>query len=185
MIFVKNTPNNAGVTVYGDYMDFENLYEALHNITGDEYEFPSYSQIRLRVLAVCYDLRHAMQGDREIEFVDNGMDMDKKRNMGVVCPDKNVYLKINVLWPELLFVTMAINDFIRMYGKKQCKNSYDFLLDKRNIWDPSITMTRLFQVEIAKCIKETVSETSCSRMINLMNNSYPWMSNYTTSTWTF
>ena len=55
MIFVKNTPNNAGVTVYGDYMDFENLYEALHNITGDEYEFHGYSQIRLRVLAVCYE----------------------------------------------------------------------------------------------------------------------------------
>lgn len=50
MIFVKNTPNSAGMEVYGDHIDFENLYEALHNITGDEYEFPNYSQVRLRVL---------------------------------------------------------------------------------------------------------------------------------------
>ncbi len=26
-----------------------------------------------RVLGVCYDVRHAYQGDREIELVDNGM----------------------------------------------------------------------------------------------------------------
>lgn len=34
MIFVKNTPNNTGVAIYGDYMDFENLYEVLHAVVG-------------------------------------------------------------------------------------------------------------------------------------------------------
>lgn len=28
MIYVANTPNNAGVAIYGDCLDFEALYEA-------------------------------------------------------------------------------------------------------------------------------------------------------------
>ena len=35
MIFVKNTPNNTGVAIHGDYKDFENLYEALHTVVGN------------------------------------------------------------------------------------------------------------------------------------------------------
>ena len=42
MIYAKNTPNNMGVAIYGDYMDFENLYEALHNVAGDEEENDGY-----------------------------------------------------------------------------------------------------------------------------------------------
>ncbi|MEW9674265.1 hypothetical protein [Ammoniphilus sp. 3BR4] len=88
MIFATNTPNSMGIAIYGDYMDFEELYEALHAIVGEEGEFPSYDTPRLRVLGVCYDIRHALMGDREIEFVDNGMDEEKKKRMGVITPDK-------------------------------------------------------------------------------------------------
>jgi len=121
MIFVKNTPNNTGVAVYGDYRDFSGLYEALHDIVGNEEEFSDHEMSRLRVLGVCYDLRHAMMGDREYEFVDNGMDDNTKRKLSVLTPDKNIYLKINVLWPELLFVMMALNDFILLYAKKKAR----------------------------------------------------------------
>lgn len=87
---------------------------------GDEDEYVNYDAARMRVLGVCYDIRHARIGDREIEFVDNGMDPGKMKWMSTITPDKNVYLKINVLWPEMLFVTMALNDFIRlMQGSKQ------------------------------------------------------------------
>jgi hypothetical protein len=99
MIYVKNTPQNAGVAIYGDFMDFERLYDSLHNVVGDEGEFIYYETASLRVLGVCYDIRHALMGDREIEFVDNGMDEAKMRWMSAITPDKNVYLKINVLWP--------------------------------------------------------------------------------------
>lgn len=56
MITVESTELNAGVEVSGDYHDFEALYEALHNIVGEEGEFPPYEGARLHVLAVCYDL---------------------------------------------------------------------------------------------------------------------------------
>jgi hypothetical protein len=180
MINVKNTPNNTGVAVYGDHRDFEGLYEALHDIVGDEDEFLNYEVVRIRVLAVCYDLRHAMMGDREFEFFDNGMDEIKMRKLSVITPDKNVYLKINVLWPELLFVMMALNDFILLYAKKKARGSYKSVLDRCNIWDASIAQVRMFQAMVAKCIVETVTQASFTRMMNLMNRDYIWMDNYIT-----
>lgn len=124
MIFAKNTTNNTGIAIYGDFMDFENLYEALHNVVGDEDELVGYYSARIRVLGVCYDIRHALMGDREYEFVDNGLDEDKKRRMEVLAPDKNMYLKIYVLWPEMLFVMIALDDFLELYAKKQAKAKY-------------------------------------------------------------
>jgi hypothetical protein len=180
VIHVKNTPNNTGVAVYGDYMDFEELYEALHSIVGDEDEFISYEAARLRVLGVCYDIRHALMGDREIEFIDNGMNEDKMRRLSTITHDKNIYLTIHVLWPEILFVAMALNDFIRLYAKKQAKKSYDVLMDKQNIWDPSIAHVRIFQAAIAKCMKETIPESSISRTMKLMIKDYTWFDGYAT-----
>lgn len=179
MIFVENTPNNTGVAIYGDHMDFESLYEALHTVVGEEDQFVAYYAARIRVLGVCYDIRHALVGDREIEFVDNGIDDEKKRRMSVLAPDKNVYLKINVLWPEMIFVTMALNDFIQLYARERAKKSYDVMLDKKNIWDSSIAIVRVFQAAIVQCIKEVVSEASFSRMMNLMNKGYTWFDGYT------
>jgi hypothetical protein len=180
MIYVTNTPNNAGVAIYGDCLDFDALYEALHTVVGNEEEHMRYEAARIRVLGVCYDLRHALMGDREVEFIDNGMNKDRMRSMGIIAHDKNVYLKINVLWPELLFVTMALNDFVRLYAEKQAKNNYYAMLDKRNIWDGSIAQVRLFQAAIAKCIKEVVSPASFSRMMNLLNHDYTWTDGYIT-----
>lgn len=178
MLFVKNTPNNTGVAIYGDCLDFDALYDSLHAIVGDEEEFEHYDGARIRILAICYDLRHALMGGREIEFVDNGMDKDKMRILGIITHDKNIYLKINVLWPELLFVITALNDFVRLYARKQSKNSYQMMLDKRNIWDNTIAQVRLFQAAIGICIKEVVSPASYSRMMNLMNHDYPWTGGY-------
>lgn len=180
MIYAKNTPNNTGVAIYGDHIDFEGLYEALHTVVGDEGEFSSYDAARMRVLGVCYDIRHALQGDREIELVDNGMDADKMKWMSVITPEKNVYLKINVLWPEMLFVTMALNDFIRLYAGKKAKKSYDVMMDRLNVWDESITHVRVFQSAIAKCIMETVTDASFRRMMNLMNKDFTWFNGYAT-----
>jgi hypothetical protein len=66
MIYVKNTPQNAGVAIYGDFMDFERLYDSLHNVVGDEDEFISYETARMRVLGVCYDAPHPPCGNLDI-----------------------------------------------------------------------------------------------------------------------
>ncbi len=47
---------------------------ALHAIVGSEEEHPTYDMARIRALGVCYDIRHALMGNREMEFVENGLD---------------------------------------------------------------------------------------------------------------
>lgn len=42
MIYISNTPDSAGVTIVGDCLDLEALYEALHAIIGDEDEYVRY-----------------------------------------------------------------------------------------------------------------------------------------------
>lgn len=170
MIYITNTPNNTGVAIHGDYMDFEEIYQSLHNIVGEEEEYPSYETARNRVLGVCYDIRHALMGDREIEFVDNGMDQDKMRRLSVITHNKNVYLVINVLWPEILLVTMALNDFI-LLNRKKCKHQQ---------WDKTTAAVRKLQATVSECIKQTVSDASYKRMINMMIRDYTWFDGYAT-----
>jgi hypothetical protein len=170
MIRVKSTKNYAGVTISGDFHDFEALYDSLHTIVGDEWEWAAFEGARLRVLGVCYDIRHALMGEREVDFVENGLDQEKMRHLSILANDKNIYLACNVLWPEILFVTMALNDFIKLYAKKQAKNDYNTFSDYRNVWDSSI----------ANCIKEAIPETSVNRVLKLMNYDYSWSDHYAT-----
>jgi len=180
MIHVKNTTNNTGVTISGDFHDLDALYESLHKIVGTEGEWVNYESARLRVLGVCYDIRHALMGNREVSFVDNGLDSDKMKWLSIVANEKNVYYSFNTYWPEILFVTMALNDFVWLYAKKQAKSSYDVMFDYRNIWDSTIATVRGFQAAIADCIKETIPETSINRVLKLMNGSYIWFDHYAT-----
>ena len=64
MLSVKTTENLAGVTVSGTYWDLNALYDALTNVIGEEESYPEFEACRIRVLGLCYDIRHAYQGDR-------------------------------------------------------------------------------------------------------------------------
>lgn len=172
MIYVENTPNNLGVAIYGDYNDLEKLYDSLHNIVGDENQHIPYELPRLRVLGLCYDIRHAMQGDREYEFVPNGMSPEIMRYRGMITPENNLYLKVYALWPEILFIQMVLNEFIVLYGKERSKEYFDLLIDKNNIWDESIAHVRVFQAAVNKCIQATVTEAAYKRMLSKMSSKY-------------
>ncbi|APH03529.1 DUF6904 family protein [Bacillus weihaiensis] len=178
MLKAKATPNFAGITLSGDRDDFEGVYEALHKIVGEEGEYEHVRGSRLRVLGVCYDIRHAMMGNREIELVDNGMDPDKMKWFSTITSEKNVYMSVNLLWPEILFVMMALNDFTKLYATKESKKSYQPFEDYRVIWDQSLIQVRLFQSVIAECLKETVTDAAYSRTLKTMNGSYFETSHY-------
>lgn len=182
MIFVQNTPNNTGVAIYGDYLDFENLYEALHTVLGNEDEHIDCEAARIRVLAVCYDIRHALMGNREMEFIDNGIDEEKKRRMSVLAPEKNVYLKIYVLWPEMLFVTMALNEFLKLHAQKLAKKKYssDLFSENKVIWDKSIAQVRLLQAAVADCLKKIMSDNVYVRILNILNDRFVFIEGYIT-----
>ncbi|NMP21880.1 DUF6904 family protein [Sulfobacillus harzensis] len=175
---MQNTPNLAGIRIAGDYQDLESLYMALHAIVGEDGEYQTFDSARLRVLGVCYDIRHAFQGDREVEFVPNHMDRERMRWHGIIAPEQNLYYKVSIYYPELLFVVSALNQFIRLTAKKMANSARNPLTDKRAAWDGAIAQVRLFQSQVAKCLKEAVTDASYHRMMTLMHRDYPWMEEY-------
>jgi len=91
----ENTENLTGVSITGDYYDFNNLVDAFHTIIVDEYSEKNSEDVELsiRILGVCYDIRHACQGDREVVLLDNDMDDKKMKYHSIRTTNKNVYYK--------------------------------------------------------------------------------------------
>lgn len=178
MIFARMTPKYAGLSILGDYMDLEHLYDALHEVVGEEGEYRGFGAARLRVLGLCYDLRHALMGDRELEFVDNGMTPDKMQRLATIAPQKNVYLAVQIVWPEAIFVTAVLNEFIRMHLAKKVKRTDP--TDGKVIFDPTIAQIRLLQVTVVSCLKEHVSEASFARLLTPMGRGHRWYEDYAT-----
>lgn len=147
MIRIQNTPNLTGVTTSGDFHDLEELYEALHTIVGEESEYTHYDAIRLGVLGVCYDIRHAMMGYRGAHHVPNGLDRDRMQILSVVGSEMNIYLSFETYWPEMIFVCYALNDFIHLHEKNS----------KTHSWDATIATVRKFQAAVATCLQETLT----------------------------
>ena len=70
MLTVKMTPHLLGFEIVGDYAELNSLYDAIHSLVGD-IDDGRYSMSEAiaceRLLALCYDLRHASMGDRYAE----------------------------------------------------------------------------------------------------------------------
>lgn len=176
MITIRNTPNLTGVIISGDFNDFYNLVEAFHEITINEYSEKHYQYVDIstRVLGLCYDIRHAYQGDREIELVDNNMTEDKMKWHSIIAPKSNVYYSCNYLYPEMFFVMLALNELVELRIKDLAKTNYIYkeAMDKKVIWDETIATIRSFQAAFAKCVKDTFTSATFSRWLNVMNSDY-------------
>ncbi len=112
--------NLAGITISGDFHDLEMLVDAFYAVTIDEdnEKYAEYFHNSTRVLGLCYEIRHAMQGDRDIVFVENGLNDLIMQYQKIRAPLKNVYFSCNYLYPEMCFAVMAINELIEIYIKK-------------------------------------------------------------------
>jgi hypothetical protein len=176
MISIKNTPNLTGVVISGDFNDFYNLVEAFYEITISEYseKHQQYIDISTRVLGLCYDIRHAYQGDRGIELVDNNMTEEQMKWHSVITPKTNVYYSCNYLYPEMFFVMLALNRLVELRIRDLTKTNYIYkeAMDKKVIWDDTIATIRSFQAAFVKCIQDTLTSAAFSRWLNVMNNDY-------------
>ncbi|GGK06256.1 hypothetical protein GCM10007063_30940 [Lentibacillus kapialis] len=169
MLNAQHTPNYGGITLYGDYYDFEQLYEAIHTLVGDEDQCPaSYENVRIYILSLCYDLRHAFMGHREGTFVDNGMTENTLKFMNMAGTTKNIYLSFNTLYPQILFTIAALNDFIQMREREV----------NHPEWDTIITSIRQFQATIIQSLEEVLSPHAFKMMVNNMNHWSVDFSNY-------
>ena len=162
MITIKNTPNLTGVTISGDVDDLYNLVEAFHEITINEYseKHHQYIDISTRVLGLCYDIRHAYQGDREVKFVDNNMTEEKMKWHSIITPKSNVYYSCNYLYPEMFFVMLALNALVKLRIMDLTESGYIYkgAMDKKVIWDETIATIRLFQAKFVQIAKESITQ---------------------------
>lgn len=173
MLSIRNTENLTGVTICGDYHDLERLVDAFHILTIDEDSEKYQGLIRMstRVLGVCYDVRHAYQGDREIELADNGMTAEKMKYHGIIVPQNNVYYKCNCLYPEMFYIMLALNTLVRVRIRELIKEKYAIneAYHKDAIWDDIVPIIRTFQAEFVKCVHEVLTGNTFSRWKNLMS----------------
>lgn len=180
MLNVINTKNLAGVSISGDYEDLENLLDALYKITIDELDekySKQYYTMSTRLLSLAYDVRHAMQGDREVEFIDNQIDREKMIQLEILAHPKNIQYSVNVFYPELMFEMLTINELIKLRMDKICKPKSEYVksLNKMVVWDNTISVLRLFQSKVVQSVKEVLTDASFTRWLNIMNPSYTSM----------
>lgn len=96
MLQILRTEDNAGVLVIGAYEDLYALREAISNIIGDKKDYEGYEYVNAVVQHFCYELIHAYRAERD-SFMTNF--------------DTPCY-KFPVLFPEILFIINALNDYI-------------------------------------------------------------------------
>ncbi|GEL77053.1 DUF6904 family protein [Tenuibacillus multivorans] len=169
MISTQNTPNLTGVTISGDYLDFQQLYDSLHDILPMEGEDTMHEEARMRVLSFCYDLRHALMGHREFTYVENGLNDDKMHLIGAVGSTKNIYFAFNTLYPELLFVMMALNYYTENAKYKGRQPGIN----------PSVVVVKNLQTSVLTCLDETLSPQKFLNTIRSINQPKN-LSNYVT-----
>jgi len=176
MITVTNTPNLARVCISGDFYDLGQLVEAFHNITIDEFtknkkEIP-YIDMSTRVLGLCYDIRHAAQGDRNWETKENGLPHILKQSETHQFSKTNLYYSCNYYYPEMIYIMLALDELIelRIYQITKAKYPMRELLFPQVTWDESIAVIRNFQAAFQKNMSSFLSPASMTRWLNLMEN---------------
>ncbi|MGZ9587362.1 DUF6904 family protein [Paenibacillus marinisediminis] len=171
MISVVNTPHYAGVTISGDYNDLDQLYSVLHLLVDEQNLHQSYNSLRIRILALCYEVRHALMGDRSIELVDNGLHEEAMKYHAVIAPKNNVYYSFRVYWPELLFICKALDilaDRLDRHKKKPLE------------WNLPIAVARQLQANIVNCLTQIMPAPKAARVMNSMNGYFVDLDYYTT-----
>ena len=165
MLKLTDTPNHFGVQIHGDYQDLYELRKSVNNyldfysegqvhgltamrdtgqITENRFQVLSKNEYILHeyLLALCYDLRHAYQGSRDVEFVDNHSDNigleaecicelpnDARREFSAQRKkgsNGNIYYSVPVLYPLTVFYALQLTDILDNYYEPEWFEYVDF-----------------------------------------------------------
>lgn len=171
MIKAKPTKNLTGINIQGDFNDFYELVESIYNITRSEENINSpYYSVSVRLLGICYDIRHAYQGDREVHLIDNGMNDEIMKFHSIIVPKQNLYYSVNILFPEALFVAMSIKEICEYAGTKK---SWKSLIDdtkrpyRRATYLRDKSKLEILSAGILQAFSDVVGEDEADKLINL------------------
>ncbi|MET4561724.1 hypothetical protein ABIA69_002894 [Lysinibacillus parviboronicapiens] len=170
MLSIQSTEQLTGARISGDFWDLDQLINAIYKVTGDENRYYDYQGARQRILGICYNLRHAAQGDHQLEFVSNGLTKSVLTHHKIIFPNKNVYYVTEVLWPELIFTAIALNDFIRLHQE---------LIDSSE-WNIYIATIRKFQATVAECLEQELEDDEYLVFLRMLHTKSPLTFRYAT-----
>lgn len=145
MLMIKNTKMLTGITVHGDYQDLNSLYDSLHKYLAfyfqnqENYDNDFYESL----LGLCYDIRHAYQGDRNIESVENNaenigmlasciyqMDEEALTEDRSKYASGNLYFSVEILYPLALFYHYSLQYILDDWYDAEWFCSLDFPYDR-------------------------------------------------------
>lgn len=154
MLEVSMTPNLLGIKLSGDYDDLDVLYDAVwavartedkdFNLIGTESE----RIMKTRLLALCYDIRHAYQGDRNIELVDSFIRPEAMQELKIAGLGKNVRYSVEILYPEAVFEIICLSylvDIRKAELQKRVNYRPEYPESYRIVFDPVINLLRHYQ----------------------------------------
>lgn len=131
MIKIKDTKNMIGITIHGDYEDLQALHGALSDYLRfyfDHQEGREADSCYETILGLCYDIRHAYQGDRNIESVENNYENIAQLACCIYQVDEsaikkerrkykngNLYFNVEVLYPWAIYYLFALQAIAEDY----------------------------------------------------------------------
>lgn len=173
MLSVNMTPKLLGFEIKGDYDELNRLYDAVWELVGTDYDDnPRLSMqdaiMRERLLALCYDLRHAYMGTRNVRMEENGMDRERAALLGISLPPlNNLYYSVEVLYPEAMYEIMVLGRILDERRAKLIKRASFHSVDAndpRVLFDQPCAMVVYYQSLVVQAVRERVSPNAFSRI---------------------
>ena len=150
MLKVELTENYGGVKISGDWDDLNNLYDSILYFIKNDPSNLKEAIMQNHLFGFLYDLRHAHQGDREFELVDNGLQEFKRAWFGIKKKDvtnNNIYFSFNYLFTDLILDMILIKFFTNNIDKKE-----------NDIYNPSINMVNYFYSLVLNSLENFLTE---------------------------
>lgn len=161
MLSITHTENLTGARISGDFWDLDEINQAIYSVIGDENKYYAWEGSRKRILSVSFEIRQASQANRHVNFVGNGFNKEDKIHHEMVTCEKNIYYSVEILWPELIFTIIALNDFIRLYSKNHLYPSLDV----------QVTTIRKFQSVVGEALQSVMLKEDHDRFMNILSSS--------------
>ncbi len=170
MLIIQPTEMMTGVRISGDYWDIDALLTAIYTVTGEKNRYLDFQGARHRILRVCLDLRKATKGEKNIEFVSNGIYKTIEKEKNILAPKKNVYFSVEVFMPEIIFTAIALNDFITLHQEKA--DHYE--------WSPAIATIRHFQATVYELLESLLDKEHYGIFLEMLHTKQPAFFRYAT-----
>ena len=132
----------------------------------------------LNCLGLAYDIRHAFMGDREVKLTENGVLDEMMKQHSMIMPKNNLYYSVNVLWTEVMFVVLAMNDYIELasdpktYAAVLSEIPEEAAVEQKKRVTYSIAVVKLFQALVWQEFRKVVGDSRYNRIYKKTLNEY-------------